>query len=260
MHRFSGCAALLVGIIVGSSTAARAQSASASPPPAIAPATVASGAHVTVDLGNGSQAEFDARSFDLTVAHSAGSSDTNGALPEIHLVKRAGPFTGTLVQATASGQHFATVIVAVPDSVGGPAVTLTLSDAVLSTDRLVLTNARESLEQERISDQEAFTQLTADYQEAQRQLAVAEQLGRSRVTTPQDLLRARERAAELQQRLDLARQRQAMLQRQLAAQGALDEELTLRFARIEIDGVAPGARGAWDFTTTASQPQKRPRQ
>jgi len=120
---------------------------------------------------------------------------------------------------------------------------------------------KNALEQQRIAQEAALTQLTTDYQEAQRQLAVAEQLGKSRVTTPQDLSRAREHANDVQRRLQLARQSQAMLENQLAEQGPMDEELTLHFARIAIDGADPGAHGAWDFSTIApTQGTKKPRQ
>lgn len=219
-----------------------------------------------MDLGSGTQAEFDTRSFDLGVSRAAaasGKDESAGAssLPELHLVKRAGPFTGALVQASAGGQHLPTVVVNVPDSTGASAMTITLSDVVIGTDRLVLTNARQGLEQQRIAQQASLAQLNSDYQEAQRQLSIAEQLGKSRVTTPQDLSRARERAAEVQKRLELARQSYAMLESQLAAQGPMDEELTLRFARIQINGAEPGAQGAWDFSTVAPvQGSRKPRQ
>lgn len=218
------------------------------------------GAHVSIDLGSAT-AEFDARSFELAVAQPAGKdAPAVPTLPELHLVKRAGPYTGALVQASASGQHAPTVTLSVPDSTGAPGMTIVLSDVVLATDRLVLTNARAGLEQQRIAQEASLAQLTSDYQEAQRQLSIAEQLGKSRVTTPQDLSRAREHAAAAQQRLDLARRSYAMLEDQLAAQGPLDEELTLRFARIEINGAEPGAHGAWDFTAVAPTVQRRPRQ
>ncbi|HEX7020803.1 MAG TPA: hypothetical protein VF159_12365 [Gemmatimonadaceae bacterium] len=239
-----------------------ALAAQGTPPtsPASSPRSPNLGAHVTVDLGNGSQAEFDARSFDLGISRAA-TKDEGPATPALHLVKRAGPFTGTFVQTSASGQHLPTLWVSVPDTAGGPAMTITLSDVVIDTDRLVLSGARAGLEQQRISQQAALTQLTADYQEAQRQLSIAEQLGKSRVTTPQDLSRAREHASELQQRLELARRSQALLETQLAAQGPMDEELTLHFARIAIDGAEPGAHGTWDFSAVASgQGTRKPRQ
>lgn len=217
-------------------------------------------AHVSIDLGDGTLAEFDTRRFEVAVSQPANANASSAALPEVHLVKRAGAFTGALVQASASGQHLPSMLVSVPDSAGAAALSILLTDVVVATDRLVLTSERQTLEQQRIAQRATLAQLTSDYQEAQRQLTIAEQLGKSRVTTPQDLLRARERAAEVQQRLDLARQSYAMLESQLAAQGPMDEELTLRFARIEINGAEPGSRGAWDFSSITPPPvSKRPR-
>lgn len=242
--------------------AALAAQSAATTPAIPAPHPLTAGAHVTIDLGNGSQAEFDTRSFELGISRAPGKDDMPVAsAPSLHLVKRAGPFTGTLVQTSASGQHLPTVWLTVPDTTGAPAMTITLSDVVIDTDRLVLSSARAALEQQRIAQEGALTQLNTDYQEAQRQLAIAEQLGKSRVTTPQDLSRAREHATDVQRRLQLARQSQAMLENQLAEQGPMDEELTLHFARIAIDGAEPGAHGAWDFSTIAPvQDTKKPRQ
>jgi multidrug resistance efflux pump len=76
--------------------------------------------------------------------------------------------------------------------------------------------------------------LNADYQDAQRQLATLEELGKTRVATRQDVARARDRASDLERRIDLLKQRQALLASQIAGQGPLEESLLLRFASLEI--------------------------
>jgi len=117
------------------------------------------------------------------------------------------------------------------------------------SDHLSLSATRASLEQQRISQQEALSALTADQQEAQRQLATLEELGKTRVATRMDVARARDHASDLQRRIDLLKQRQALLASQIANQtgGPLDETIVLHFARLQIESAEPGGRAAIDF-------------
>ncbi len=212
------------------------------------PATMPS-ARVTLQIDSATVARFDARSFDLGVTQQAPWPDGSAAAAEIQFVKQAGAFSGDLIRLGASGARAPSGTIEVLDSLGAATLTVHLSDVVVVSDHISLSSARVALEQQRISQQETLTQLNADSQEAQRQLATAEELGKSHVTTRQDLAHARAIASELQQRLELARQRQALLVRQLQAQGALDETVVLHFGRLEIDSPMPGGHASWDFST-----------
>jgi len=234
--------------------------AQSSQPPQSTP-VAASYARVMLELDSTTIARFDAREFDLGVTHLAtAQSGVAASSAEIRLVKQAGAYSGELVRLSASGSRAPRAIIEVMDSTGAPSMRVSLFDVTVISDHIALSTAREALEQQRISQQDALTQLTTDSQQAQRDLSTAEELGKSRVTTRQELARARERAADLQQRVALARQRQALLARQLSSRGLLDESIVLRFARLEIDSPAPGGRTAWDFTSRSTpSPRATPR-
>jgi chromosome segregation ATPase len=93
--------------------------------------------------------------------------------------------------------------------------------------------------------------LTADFREAQRQLATIEELNKTRSTTRADLDRARDRANDLDRRIDLLRQRQALLGRQIEEQGPLDETILLRFGRLSIETPQPGGVAAIEIAPRA---------
>lgn len=198
---------------------------------------------VTLRVDSLSTAQFDARDFDLSAAQAGASSPA----AEIRLVKRAGAHTGVLLTLSVNGTHIPSAVIDVLDSLGAPALTFRLTDVAVASDRLSLSTARANMEQQRISQQEALSALTADSQEAQRQLVMAEELSKTRSTTRVDLARARDHATDLQRRIDLLKQRQALLARQIGEQGPLDETVVLRFARFEIDSREPGGRAAIDL-------------
>jgi hypothetical protein len=199
--------------------------------------------HVTLQVDSLSTARFDARGFDLSASQAGVSSSAT----EVRLVKRAGAHTGVLLSLSVNGTRIPSAVIEVLDSLGTPAVTFRLSDVSVASDHLSLSAARASLEQQRISQQEALSALNADFQEAQRQLATVEELNKTRSTTRVDLARARDHASDLQRRIDLLKQRQALLVNQIDAQGPLDETLVLRFGRFEIDSREPGGRAAIDL-------------
>jgi hypothetical protein len=183
---------------------------------------------VSLAIDSATTARFEARGFDLRVGQAAASGS------EVQLVKQAGAYTNELVRLSASGTRLPSIVIEVLDSVGAPAATVQLHDVVIVLDHLSLSLARSNLEQQRISQQEALSALTAEFQDAQRQLATLEELGKTRVATRQDLARARDRASDLERRIDLLKQRQALLASQIAGQGPLEESLLLRFATLEI--------------------------
>jgi hypothetical protein len=234
--------ALILGLLAVSTV--RAQEA---PRPALAPMV-----RVALQIDSVSIAQFDARDFDLSATQAAAS----GSTAEVRLVKRAGAHTGVLLGLSVNGTHIPSAVIDVLDSLGTPAVTFRLSDVTVMSDHLSLSSARANLEQQRISQQEALSALTADYHEAQRQLATAEELNKTRSTTRVDLARARDRASDLQRRIDLLKQRQALLGRQVNEQGPLDETVVLRFGAFEIDSREPGGRAAVDVVSHSREPRR----
>jgi len=196
---------------------------------------------VTLQLDSASTARFNAHGFDLRVAQNAPTS------AEIELVKVAGPSTGDLVRMSAAAIRAPSATIEVLDSLGRPAVTLRLTDIAVVSDHLSLSAARANLEQQRISQQEALSALTTDQQEAQRQLTTLEELGKTRVATRMEVARARDRASDLQRRIDLIKQRQALLANQFGGQGPLDETILLHFGQLQIESAEPGGRAVIDF-------------
>jgi len=160
-----------------------------------------------------------------------------------------------LLSLSVNGTRIPSAVIEIPDSLGAPAISFRLSDVTVASDHLSLSAARANLEQQRIAQQEALSALTADYQEAQRQLTTVEELSKARSATRTDLARARDQASELQRRIDLLKQRQALLLRQIDDQGPLDETIVLRFGRFEIDSREPGGRAAIDFGGRPPEPR-----
>jgi hypothetical protein len=189
---------------------------------------------VTLQIDSGAPAKFTAHGFDLRVASDA------PATTEVQLVKRAGPFTGVLVALSATGTIAPAGIIEVLDTLGRPTITFRLTDVSIVSDHLSLSAARATTEQLRISQSEALSALTADFQEASRELVTAEALDKTHVNTKLELARARDHAADLQRRIDLLGQRHALLTSQAEVQGPLDETIVLHFRRLDIDTGEPG--------------------
>ena len=202
---------------------------------------LASPLRVTLQLDSSSTARFDARGFELRVPPSA----TGNPSAEIQLVKQAGAHTGDLVRLSASGTRAPTAEIEILDSLGTAATTVRLRDVVVVSDHVVLSTSRVALEQQRLAQQEALSTLTAEHQEAQRQLATVEELGKSRVGTRLELARARDRSADLQRRIAILDRRMALVTGQLATQGMLEETVVLpHFGRLEIVSAEPGGQVA----------------
>ena len=229
MSRRTLALSLALATAVGSTS--RAQEA---PPPLASPIV-----RVTLQLDSGTTAQFDARSFELRVSSAGKGAAGNGA--EIQLVKPAGPHTGDLVRLSASGARSPMAQIEILDSLGVATTTWQLRDVTIASDRVTLAS-RVGLEQQRLAQQEALSTLTAEHQEAQRQLATVEELGKSRVGTRLELARARDRSADLQRRIALLERRLALVNGQLASQGVLEETVVLRFGRLDIDSAEPGGR------------------
>lgn len=197
------------------------------PIPAAAPSAPV---RVTLQVDADSTTHFDADGFELKVSPT-GLPAVNA---EMQLVKQAGTHTGSLMALSAKRVHAQSVIVEVLDSAGVASMTFRLSDVIVVSDRVVLTTNRANLEQQSISQQETLSALNADYQEALRQLTTAEELGKNHVGTRLELARARDKASDLQRRVDLLKQRQARLARQLGGSG-LEETIVLHFGQLEVE-------------------------
>lgn len=204
---------------------------------------------VLLQLDSTTVARFDARGFELRVAPAA----TAGGGAEIQLVKPAGAHTGDLVRLSASGTRAPAAQIEILDSAGVAATTIHLRDVTVVSDHVTLATSRLALEQQRLAQQEALSTLTAEHQEAQRQLATVEELGKSRVGTRLELARARDRSADLQRRIALLERRQSLVTGQLASQGLLEETVVLHFGRLEIESAGPGGRVAIDLVPPATR-------
>ncbi len=197
---------------------------------------------VSLRIDSTRTAQFSATGFELRVADDA----------QVALTRAVDAATPQLVSLAASRTVVPSVVVEVSDSLAAPVMILRLSGVTIASQRVALSNARTQLEQQRIAQQEALSSLTSDSQEAERQLATAEELGKTRVNTRQELARARDRAQDLKQRLELLRQRLALVNHQLESAGALDESIVLRFQHMEVESRDGASRAAVDFA--AKQP------
>lgn len=183
-------------------------------------------AHVSLQVDSAKTLSFSARGFELHLEEGDA---------RVELTKNTDAATPDLVRIAKTGALLPEIIVEVFDSAAAPVMRLRLSGATIASERVTLSTTRSFLEQQRIAQQEALSSLNSDYQEAQRQLAMAEELGKTRIATRQDLARARDRASDLKQRLDLLRQRQAIVAQQLQGMGPMDETLRLHFQHMDIE-------------------------
>ena len=108
-------------------------------------------ARMTMQIDSVVVAKFDVRSFDLGVTQ-AFPPTSSGA--EISIIKQAGPFTAELLRLSASGNHVASAMIEVLDSLGVAAVTIRLTDVAVASDHVRLSGARTALEPERIAQQD----------------------------------------------------------------------------------------------------------
>jgi hypothetical protein len=220
----------------GSLAAARVLSAQVAPP-----RTTSSIVRVTLQVDADSMVRFDVDGFELKVS----PSGLPGVNAEMQLVKQAGMQTSMLSAMAGRRLHAPSAVVEVLDSAGMAAMTFRLTDVSVVSQRLTLAGNRASLEQQSISQQEALSALNADYQEAARQLATSEELSKSHVGTRLELARARDRVSDLQRRVDLLKQRQAQVSRQLAGSG-LEETLILHFGQLEVESKDSTGRSVID--------------
>lgn len=183
-------------------------------------------ANVTLKIDSVRTLGFSARGFDLRV---------QDAETRVELTRSTDSVTRELVRIAAARAVLPEVVIEVCDSTEATFMRLRLTGVTIESEHVALSTSRSLLEQQRLAQQEALSSLMSDYREAERELAVAEELGKTRITTRQDLARARDRVSDLKQRRDLLRQRQGIVDRQLEKMGPVDEMLTLRVRQVDIE-------------------------
>jgi hypothetical protein len=197
-------------------------------------------ARVTFDFGAGPTTPIPVRTLELGVAN-AGSAlspappGQSGGLSHVAFARKPGLYTTELALHSSSGDHIPMVTVEVLDPDLKVLMTLRLSDAFVASDRIRMNSSDSDLRQQRLTLEETIAELNGDLQEAQRQLNLAEALDKKRLSSTQEVARARERVEVLQTRLGVQRQRLALLRRATDARGPLDEEVVLAFTKFEID-------------------------
>lgn len=204
-------------------------------------------ARVTFDFGGGSADTVAVRAVELEFSNSvtvavapSASSSANGKTPaptgsaHARFVKDIGALTTVLAQRGTTGERIPTVVLDVADAAGRALVRVRLGDVVVSSDRVVVAQADRALEQQRLDLDDAIAQVGADLQEAQRQLNLTDALDKRRLSSSQEVARARERVEVLQTRLDGQRRRLAMLEQRIREDSPVREEVVLSFARFEV--------------------------
>ena len=203
-------------------------------------------ARVAFDFGNGAADTVLVRALELefsntvTVPITANGASTGKApapLGSAHakFVKDIGTLTSVLAQHGTTGDRIPNIVMDVADGSGHPLVRVHLSDAVVSSDRVVVADPDRALEQQRLDLNDAIAQISADLQEAQRQLNLTDVLDKRRLSSSQEVARARERVEVLQTRLDGQRRRLAMLDQRIRENAPVHEEVLLSFAHYEIE-------------------------
>ncbi len=203
-------------------------------------------ARVTFDFGNGAGDTVTVHGFELQVTNSGSAALPAASTPAAQLAGSAqvkferspGAYTADLAAHGASGQRIPAVTVQVLDGSGKPAMVLRLGDVLVTSDHVVVLD-RSGMEQQKLALLDAVAQSTSDLQEAERQQNLTEALDKKRLSSAIEVARVHSQVDLLRKRLANQRQRLAMLEANLAATGALDEQVTLTFARFDLQ--TPGS-------------------
>ena len=159
---------------------------------------------------------------------------------ELRLTKRADALTPVLAARLAAGRRLAAVVVEMPGA--GDTLRVRLTDVSVVAGRLVFPTAPADAEAQRLAQEIAVEQATADRAEAARQLAEAEALAeveardRRKLVPANALARARDQLRLLDLRLATARRQLALGAERAARAAAPTEEVTLRAERVEVLG------------------------
>lgn len=155
-------------------------------------------------------------------------------------VRFAGPpddLSAELARRVSSGARFQKVDAQLPGGESG--MILHLYDVQVVSARLLLNDDNTALVQQRLALEESIAQLTADLQEAQRQLDAVEALAKRQLSPSLELARARANAEVIFKRLSVQRERLTLVEKQLARWTPMQEEVQLEAARAELETRTP---------------------
>ena len=190
----------------------------------------------TVDFGVELGQPAVAQSFELTMTASPATRGGRraAATTRLRFVRPPDALSGRLALRVASGDPFARVEAQLPGADGG-AVMLHLHDVRVVSTRLVLSDDSSGLEQRRLALVESIAQISADLQEAQRQLVATESLAKQQLSPSIELARARSRADVLARRLAVQQRRLALVEREYSRWTPTQEEVVLSATRAELE-------------------------
>lgn len=224
-------------------------------------ATALPRARITLDLGAGPLIPFAVQRFDLQLTNpgsSRGSASPVTGSAEASFARTPGAYSAELARRSAAGERIPFVTVEVLDSAGAAVLTLRLANVLVRADRIITNDELPALEQQRMGLEEGLAQLGADYEDARRDLAAAEQLERRKFTSRDEVARARERADVLRTRLLLRTAQARLLAQRIARAGPLEEQVTLAFPQFDIQTAQPGGSATVSLEP-APRGSRRPR-
>lgn len=196
---------------------------------------------VTLGVGDGDSAAtpFEAQAFELNVRASSSGAPGTG---EATFVKAPGLYTGELARRGANGDRLPFVTIEVLDDTGAVTMTFRLTDVQVRAQRIALGGDGAGLVHQRLGIEETLAQLRSDLESAQRAYKVSETLSRRHLSSDQELADARARVEVLQKRLDVEQRRHDIVERQIAEQSPVQEQVTLAFSRLQVDSPARGGQ------------------
>ncbi len=164
---------------------------------------------------------------------------------ELHLTKRTDALTPLFAMRVASGRRLIAVTVELPGA--KDTLRVRLLGVAVTEERIVFPVVGPDLEGERLAREMAVNQLTAEREDAARQLAEAEALAEIEMRDQRKLVpanaiaRARDQMRLLDLRLASARRQLALAEERVVRGSAATEEVTLRAERAEVLGNGSGA-------------------
>jgi hypothetical protein len=188
---------------------------------------------VSFDFGGGMSAAQPARAFEVALTGGGARRRTTMAASRLKLARVPDSTSVALARRIASGTHVPRIDVQLPGA-GTAGLVLRLYDVQVVSTRLVASDDPTALLQQRLALAESMVQLTADREEAERQLEAMETLEKQHLSPSLDVARVRANAEVLSRRLAVQQQRLALADRQLARWTPVHEELELSASRSEL--------------------------
>lgn len=154
---------------------------------------------------------------------------------QLRLVRTPDSLTAELARRLATGERMPRVEATLPGGRGGRTVLLRLLDVQVVSARFLAGGDASSMEQDLLTTRESVAQLSAEREEADRQLTAMESLERRKLSAPLDVQRARSGVEVLTVRLESQRARLAIAERRRAQWSPVEEEVVLSAARSEVE-------------------------